>query len=400
MLEAMLATGRLWPSSASAKKPGAPARPRAPEPLADDARAARRPPPRGRPPRVRRRARAGRPPARAGRGRRSPAPRPSRSGRVARLPSGNWTAFSESFQLWLLSDRGTAGAVLQQAVAVGVARPPDPVRGRPARRAAAPRGRRAEPPSGRPCRRGSGRAGVASIDPKYGRAPAVVPWPSQGRRVRRTSWRILPGCSSFAGVVDRPWRAARASSVSQHLSGQEGAGLVAGDEAVPAEERHEPRDPRGHQAAAPGRGRRGARARRGRPRSGGTRGRGPGGRSARRAGRGRGRGARATSGAGPAPPGSRPRTATPSRQPRPRRRRATTARHRPPMPRAAGWKRTTVARPVASSAKRTPSAVIARCHLAGASPARSRARGSGRCPGSRPPPPRARSRRAARRPTS
>ena len=50
--------------------------------------------------------------------------------------------------------------------------------------------------------------------PKYGRAPPMVPSPSHARGVRRTSWRIFPGCSSLPGSLTRPWRAARAASVS------------------------------------------------------------------------------------------------------------------------------------------------------------------------------------------
>ena len=295
MFEAMLDTRRLWPSRARAKKPGAPSAPAhqyrsrmsAAKRLGLGVQGGRLAHPR--------RAGAAPRPARGARGRRSPGPPPSRSVPRARRPSGNWTAFSESFQLWLAE------------------RPGPPRAGTPAGRRR--RGRRALASTSSAARAaGSSSSMAGARTPPSGRAVAVED-EEERRRVDRPEVGAgarggavteplaggsgapragsCPGCSSLPGSSHAPLASGEGRERVEHLVGMEGASLVAGDQAVAAEEGDEPGDARGHQAPAGDPGRRAGPGRRGRRASAGTPGPGPGGRCAPRRRRGRPRGDRA-----------------------------------------------------------------------------------------------------------
>ena len=85
-------------------------------------------------------------------------------------------------------------------------------------------------------------SGVESAEPKYGecgRSSNAVSSP------KRSSCRILPGSSSRKASTPVAWK--RASDAQRRLRelGRRTAGLIARDQAVAAEERHEPRKARG-----------------------------------------------------------------------------------------------------------------------------------------------------------
>ena len=187
---------------------------------------------------------------------------------------------------------------------------------------------------------------MASTLPKYGRAPAAVPWPSQGRRVEPHLVQDLAGLLLVPRVVDPALPCGEGGEGVEHEPGRKARAwwpamrLSRPNRATNQGCRRPP-------AGAPGRGCRGARARRGRPRATAGTGEVARVRCARRHGRGMAAEAVAPP-SSPAPAGSPPGSRlhpTPSRQAATRRSRATTERHRPRSASGAGRSCTRCAEP-------------------------------------------------------